>query len=201
MRRQVDCPVGAIGDADAVLPAVVAGEAVQGEQVRILEVDRAGVLVGDVHILGRRRGDELDSRREALGAAEEAADERPAQVGRDRGDEAAVPAFLAAIDGDRRQQGVVGMIDVAAGKGGQHQLLAERRDAALLPARAGEGALAVLAFGPENGEAVGLELDLAVEPGIDASASARRSPAGRSAAGLTRSVTRRPWKAQPAIEI
>jgi len=57
---QIHRPVGAVGDAHAVFPAVVAGESVQREEVRILEVDRTGILVGDVHILGRRRSDERE---------------------------------------------------------------------------------------------------------------------------------------------
>src|SRR5688500_1174186 len=58
------------------------------------------------------------------------------------------------------------MVEVAAGKSGQRQLLAERGDGAPVPARAGECPLAVLPLGAKDRKAVRLKLDPAAEPGL-----------------------------------
>src|SRR5439155_762334 len=44
---QVETPVEAIGDTGAILPSVVARKAIEREQVRIFQIDRAGILVGN----------------------------------------------------------------------------------------------------------------------------------------------------------
>src|SRR5207237_4163199 len=103
--------------------------------------------------------DDREARGQPLGAAEELADERPSEVRRDRTDEPAGPALLAAIADRLGQQRVAGMIDVAARISGEHQLLAERGDQAAVPARARKGALRVLALGADDAEAVRLQLD------------------------------------------
>src|SRR5205085_4225115 len=163
---EVERPVYAVGHPGAVLPAVVAGEAIEREEVRILEVDRAGILVGDGEILARRRCDELEARGEALDAAHEIADQRPANLGRDRADRAAVPALGAAVDGGGGQVRVAGVVEVAAGIAGEQKLLAPAGDRASLPLGGGEGALGVLARGAKDREAVRLELDPAAPEGV-----------------------------------
>ncbi len=144
--RHVERIFDAVGDARAVLPAIVAGEAVDREQIGVVEIDRARILVGDGEVLGVGRGDDLDARRQRLRAARELADERPAHVDRRGGDRARLPAGLALVDHRRRVGIVRAVVHVAAAERGKGHLLAERRQQPLLPLRADEGALHVLAL-------------------------------------------------------
>ena len=190
----------AVGDPRPVLPPVVAGEAVEREKVAVLQVDRAGILVGDVEIVGRRRQHQLDPRGQPLGTAPQRADQRPAQIRGERADPAELPAVLAAIDSDRGLRRFVGVIGIGAGQGGERQFLAHPGQAAQVPSGAGEGALRVLAVDAEDGEAVGLQLDLAAEQRVvEPEAGVDRRQGERECVPACRSL-RRPWNAQPAIE-
>src|SRR3546814_4178753 len=73
------------------------------------------------------------------------------------------PARFAAIARDGGQQIPVAVIDVAANQRGQSDLLAQRRQPAQVPARAGEGALRVLPRGAADREGVQLQLELRSE--------------------------------------
>ena len=71
-------PFEPVGEPRAILPPVVAGEAVEREEIGILEVDGARILVGNVEVGGRRGKHELEARRDPLRPAERPADQRPA---------------------------------------------------------------------------------------------------------------------------
>src|SRR3546814_13243597 len=58
-RRSAVIPFESIGDARAVLEPIVAVEAVDREQIAVLEVKGARILVRDIEILDRRRRDEI----------------------------------------------------------------------------------------------------------------------------------------------
>ena len=79
----------------------------------------------------------------------------------------------AEVDGDAGVLGIVGMIDVAASICRQDHFLTPRGEAVQVPAYAGEGALGVLAVDAQDGEAVGLQLDISAgdiaeaEAGVD----------------------------------
>src|SRR6476619_6507039 len=78
--RSFEGPVHTISYARCVFPAVVTRKAVEREQVAVLEVDCARILVRNVEI-GRGRGQhELDPRNEALDPTEERTHERPFNV-------------------------------------------------------------------------------------------------------------------------
>ena len=83
------------------------------------------------------------------------------------------------------------MIDVAAGETGEHQFLAQRGDPAALPKGADEGALRVLAFGAQDGQAVRPKLDGGPPSQGSSTASGRRSPIAIGCMPAT-SVTRIP---------
>src|SRR3954453_497982 len=85
-------PVQAIGYARGVFPPVVAGEAVEREQVAVFEIDRAGILIGNVEIGGRRRQHDLDAGGELLLSAQERTDERPLHISRQSTNGPRVPA-------------------------------------------------------------------------------------------------------------
>src|SRR3546814_15297332 len=76
-RRSAVIPFESIGDARAVLEPIVAVEAVDREQIAVLEVKGARILVRDIEILDRRRRDDLDARGQGLRPAHKFADEGP----------------------------------------------------------------------------------------------------------------------------
>src|SRR3546814_12808608 len=100
----VERPFRAPGDARAVFPTIISGEAVEREQVGILQVDRARILVRDRQVAGAGRPDELDSRCERLDAAKRRPGKRPAYVDRRRRYAARLPALIAALERLGRQQ-------------------------------------------------------------------------------------------------
>ena len=159
-------PVEAVGDAGAILDPVVTGKAIEREEVRIFEVDRARILVRDGEIADRRAGGELDSGRQHLLAAQKFADERPFHIHRGDRDPARFPARIAAIERGFGECVVARMIDVAAHEAGQRDQLAHAGNAPHIPFGAGEGALGVLPVAAQDGEAVGLQFDLAAQQRI-----------------------------------
>ena len=204
---RVDRPIGpvkrpfqAIGDPRPVLPPVIAGEAVEGEKIAVFEVDRARILVGDFHIVGRRRQHQLDSRGQPLGAAPELADEGPAQIRGQRADAAELPAVLAAIDIDQRSQRIrrcdrrppgqrrSRSVPGPCGSGGAGPSARWRRRAAC-PGRRCAGWRgcwpAVRPCRRGSGRRAG---------------GGHRSRAARTGIRSCLSVLRRPWNAQPSIE-
>ena len=158
----LEFPVEAVSEAHQVLDPVVAGEAVEREQVRILKIDRAGILVGHGEVADRRRGDDLQPRGQHLGAAERLAHQRPFHVDRAEHDRAALPTRQAGIEAVR--QVVLGrVIDVTARHRSQADFLAPRGQPGHVPLRAGKGALGVLSAGPGDRQRVGLEFDSATQ--------------------------------------
>src|SRR5205085_7588972 len=153
---------------------VVARKAVKREQVAVLEVDRARVLVGDVHVRGRRGEYKLNSRNDPLDSPEQRPDERPFDVGSEGPDCSTVPTVGSAINGDGRLLGTVGMIEVAATVGGENHLLAPRGKLPQIPAQARERALGILPLDTRDGEAVGLQLQVPAGDVVKAEARINR---------------------------
>src|SRR5699024_476828 len=91
-------PVEAVGDARTVFPAVVAGKAVEREEVAVLQIDGARILIRNVEVRSRRREDELDPRGQTLSPAEQWTDERPFQIGGERSDTPGVPTIGSAVE-------------------------------------------------------------------------------------------------------
>ena len=85
----------------------------------------------------------------------------------------------AAIDRHSRTHGIISVINVTAAVGRERQFLAPRRQAPQVPSRAGKGALRVLAFDPQDREAVRLELEPAAGDVVHAEARVDRR-AGQS---------------------
>ena len=142
--RPIERPVDAIGDARRILPPIIAGEAVEREQVAVLEVDRTSILVRDVEVRRRRRQHELNARDQPLHAAKQRADERPLDVRGQSPDRRGRASHPPPDRSARRARGIVRVIEVAAAISGQGELLAPWREAPQVPLRAGKGALRVL---------------------------------------------------------
>src|SRR3546814_15764954 len=94
----VERPFRAPGDARAVFPPIISGEAVEREQVGILQVDRARILVRDRQVAGAGRPDELNSRYARLAAAKRQTGKRPVYIDRRRRYAPRPPALLAATE-------------------------------------------------------------------------------------------------------
>ena len=114
----VERPIEPIGYAGGVFPAVVAREAVEREEIAVLEVDRARILIRNIDVWGRRGQHQLHTRLKALDAAKKRADEWPFDVGGKGPDRARVPPVGAAVDRHGRTFGIVRMVDVASGISG-----------------------------------------------------------------------------------
>jgi hypothetical protein len=141
-----------------ILDPVVTGKTVEREQVGILEIDRARILVGDGEIANRRTGNKLDPRREHLGAAKRFANERPFHVDRGERDAACGPTLVAAITRRECRERLVGVIDIAAHQPGKGDHLAQRSEPPQVPSCACKGALGILPFGADQVKRVGLKL-------------------------------------------
>ena len=154
--RRAQLPVHAICHAGAILDPVVSGKAVEREEVGILQIDRARILVGDREVADRRAGGELDARGQHLIPAEKLAHQRPFHIHRRDCDTACFPSRIAAIERRVGERIVARMVYIAAHQAGQRHQLAHPGHAAQIPASAGEGALRVLPLVAQDGEAVGL---------------------------------------------
>ena len=161
--RAQQFPIHPPGDAGAVFDAVIAGEAVQREEVRILKIDRARVLVGDIEIAQFGAGDELQARLQHLCPAENLAHKRPFDIDRRGGNAARGPAVGAAIARGSGGKAVVGMVDVSAHQRGQRHHLTEAGHPPQIPLRSGKGALGVLAVIAQQREAVELHFDITAQ--------------------------------------
>ena len=199
--RPVVGPIDAVSEARAVFPPVVAGEAVEREQVAVLKIDRPRVLVGDRQVRRRRRRHHLQPRSQPLEAAEQGPDQRPLHVGGERGDGPRVPAVGAAIDRHDRLFGVGGVIDVAAPEGGQRQLLPPWRQPVQIPFARWRRRAGCPVRRCAGSPGCWLGARPCRRAAADRAAGARRSPAARSGSRFCTSSERRPWKAHPAIEM
>ena len=154
----VELPVHAVSKPNPVFHPVVSGEAVQGEEVGILKVDGARILIRDGEVADRRAGDQLDARGQHLRAVTEGlTHQRPAHVHRADCDGARLPARIAAIGRSLRRQHIVRMVDVCAAQRGEGQFLPPWRNAAEIELSAAEGALCILPVGTVNTQRIGLQ--------------------------------------------
>ena len=154
-------PIYPPGQPAAIFDPVISGEAVEREEIGILQINRAGVFVGHGKIADFGAGDQLHARFEHLRAAKGFAHKRPFYIQRGGGDAARGKAFGAAIDRGRCRGDIVGVVDIAAGKGRQRHHLAKPGEPPQIPLRACKSALGILPIIAQQCEAVGLKLHLA----------------------------------------
>ena len=161
--RPVELPIDPVSHPRAVFDPVVAGEAIEREQIAVLEIDRPGVLVGNGEVADRRAGDDLHPWCQDLRAAEQRAHERPFHIdGADR-DRTALPPWQTAIEGGGSRCILVRMIDIAAQERSESDFLAPWGDTAQVPLRACERPLRILPGRAGERERVDLQLKLAAE--------------------------------------
>ena len=121
-------PIDPVSHPNAILDPVVSWKTVEREEVGIFQINRTAILIGNRKIAKARGQNHLNARHQCLFAAQNIAHKRPFNIERCKTNRSALPAGIAAIDGRFGESVLVRMKDIAPGKRGQGQHLAERRD-------------------------------------------------------------------------